>query len=444
MNVHLPYTACVTRARTTDDELARVVAPALVDWYAAAQRDLPWRKTRDPYAIWVSEIMLQQTRVATVIPYWTRWMERFPTVRALAAAPLDDVLAAWAGLGYYSRARNLHAGAAEVVARHAGALPRTAAALVEVRGIGAYTAGAIASIAYGERAPLVDGNVARVAARVFAMDLDVKSTAGGKRTWELAGAIMRALPAERAAGDLNQALMELGATVCTPTSPTCLVCPLRDACRARAAGRQDELPVLPPRKNAAALPLVARTALWIVDAAGRVLLARRRPAGLFGGLWELPAGDDLAGAARVIGGALAATGAVVMTHRQVLSHRRLVVEVVPARLATAGTSLAAPAESGYDALAWHAAHAAPALGLAAATAAILDAHKDATWESTWTSTPRPSSTSPRATSTSSTGSASSGTRSKTRTSRTPPRARARGSTSSSTTRSRSARRSKRC
>src|SRR6185503_5707528 len=186
-----------------------VIATAVVAHYAGARRDLPWRRTRDPYAIWVSEIMLQQTRVATVIPYWERWMARFPTVSALAKAPLDDVLAAWAGLGYYSRARNLHAGARAVDARFGGALPSRAAELREVPGIGPYTAGAIASIAFGERAPLVDGNVARVLARVFAIEDDIKSTAGQKALWTAAGELMRGLPESAAPGDLNQGLMEL-------------------------------------------------------------------------------------------------------------------------------------------------------------------------------------------------------------------------------------------
>src|SRR5687767_7477451 len=185
--------------------------------------------------------MLQQTRVATVIPYWERWMAKFPTVGALASAPLDDVLAAWAGLGYYSRARNLHAGARAV----RDALPRTAADLRTVPGIGPYTAGAIASIAYGERAPLVDGNVARVLARVLAIEDDVKSTAGMKALWTKAGDLMSALPADAQPGDLNQGLMELGATLCSPTSPRCLVCPLAKLCIANRTARQDELPVMP-------------------------------------------------------------------------------------------------------------------------------------------------------------------------------------------------------
>src|SRR5262245_11122913 len=188
----------------------REIARAVVAHYAGARRDLPWRRTRDPYAIWVSEIMLQQTRVATVIPYWERWMARFPTATALATAPLDDVLALWAGLGYYSRARNLWNGAR---ALDGGTLPRTAAGLRAVPGIGPYTAGAIASIALGERAPLVDGNVARVLARVFAIEHDIKSTAGNKALWARAGELMTALPETAAPGDLNQGLMELGATL---------------------------------------------------------------------------------------------------------------------------------------------------------------------------------------------------------------------------------------
>ncbi|HEY5946784.1 MAG TPA: A/G-specific adenine glycosylase, partial [Kofleriaceae bacterium] len=221
-----------------------LVASAVVTHYKRDRRDLPWRRTRDPYAIWVSEIMLQQTRVQTVIPYWERWMARFPTVTALAAAPLDDVLAAWAGLGYYSRARNLHAGAQAVTSAFAGALPRRASELRAVPGIGPYTAGAIASIAYGERAPLVDGNVARVLARVFAMRDDIKSSAGQKALWQRAGELMAALPDDHAPGDLNQGLMELGATLCSPTSPRCLLCPLAASCEAARTGRQDELPVV--------------------------------------------------------------------------------------------------------------------------------------------------------------------------------------------------------
>jgi A/G-specific adenine glycosylase len=385
--------------------------------YRRARRDLPWRRTRDPYAIWVSEIMLQQTRVATVIPYWERWMARFPTVRALAEAPLDDVLAAWAGLGYYSRARNLHAGAAQIAA--AGAMPSCARELVSVKGIGAYTAGAIASIAFGERAPLVDGNVARVLARVHAIDDAVKSATGAKKIWAAAAALMSSLPETDAPGDLNQGLMELGATVCAPRAPSCLACPLHHLCAAYATGRQDELPRLPPRKRSEDLPLLAHTALWIEDG-GELLLARRRPDGLYGGLWELPpAGDALA----------TETGDVVHTHEHVLSHRRLRISVVTARVRRA--SLGKWNDPGYDALSWHPLAKLADLGISSATAAIVRMRL-AQKESSWSSFPKRSPSSEKATRRSSKASAASATTSRTRTSRIRSTARRAASTSSST------------
>jgi A/G-specific adenine glycosylase len=403
------------------------VAEAIVAHFAQVKRDLPWRRTRDPYAIWVSEIMLQQTRVATVIPYWERWMTRFPTVRALAGAPLDDVLAAWAGLGYYSRARNLHAGAAAVAADHGGALPATAAELRAVPGIGPYTAGAIASIAFGERAPLVDGNVARVLARVRGLELDIKSTAGQRALWQHAGELMAALPTDAKPGDLNQGLMELGATICAPTSPRCLACPLARHCVAHRTRRTDELPIVPRRKRADELPELARTALWL-QRGHAIVLARRTPAGLFGGLWELPQGERVADLERALG--VTAAGTPVAHHDQVLTHRRLRITVLraapPARLA----GLAVP---GYDALRLVDLAAARTLGIASATAAILAKHED----TPWSSTPKRSPSSPRATKRSSRASASSGSTSPTPTSPTPRAAPRKGSTSSSTIRRRS-------
>jgi A/G-specific adenine glycosylase len=401
----------------------QAIATAVVSHYARVQRDLPWRRTRDPYAIWVSEIMLQQTRVATVIPYWERWMARFPTVSALAGAPLDDVLAAWAGLGYYSRARNLHAGAQAVGARFGGALPPCAAELRDVPGIGPYTAGAIASIAFGERAPLVDGNVARVLARVFAIEHDIKSTAGGKALWSAAGELMRALPEAAAPGDLNQGLMELGATICAATQPRCPVCPLANDCAAARAGRQDELPVVAARKKPSELPLLARTLVWI-EAAGALVLVRRTPEGLFGGLWELPPVE----VARAMG--VVVDRAKVAVHDQTLTHRRLRVSVVRGAMPAA---LVVPADPSYDAIVRVGIVDARRLGIAAATAAILQKYKD----TPWSSIPRPSPSSPKATRRSSRVSASSATTSRTKTSSTPRRAPPRASTSSSTTRSRS-------
>ena len=367
--------------------------------------------------------MLQQTRVATVIPYWERWMAKFPTVSALAGAPLDDVLAAWAGLGYYSRARNLHAGAQAVDARFAGALPSRAAELREVPGIGPYTAGAIASIAFGERAALVDGNVARVLARVFAIAHDIKSSRGQKAMWAAADEVMAALPPGAAPGDLNQGLMELGATICTPAQPRCLVCPLARDCTAAQTGRQDELPVVAARKKPSELPLLSRTLVWLEDA-GELVLVRRAPDGLFGGLWELPPVELATALGAVI------DPVAVAFHDQVLTHRRLRITVVRGAMPAA---LVAPRDPGYDAIRRVAIAEAGALGIAAATAAILRTYED----TPWSSIPRPSPSSPRATPRSSKASPGSATTSRTKTSPTRRRAPRKDSTSSSTTRNRS-------
>jgi A/G-specific adenine glycosylase len=404
------------------------VAEAVTAHYATVRRDLPWRRTRDPYAIWVSEIMLQQTRVATVIPYWERWMARFPTVSALAAASLDDVLAAWSGLGYYSRARNLWSGARAVGETWGGELPRTAAELRGVPGIGPYTAGAVASIAFEERTPLVDGNVARVLARVFAIEHDIKSTAGVKALWQRAGTLMQALPRATAPGDLNQGLMELGATVCSPTSPRCLICPLAGHCEAARTGRQDELPVIAARKKRSELQVLIRTLVWI-EQAGALVLVRRRPEGLFGGLWELPP-LELAVQLGVV-----VDPEPVAHHDQVLTHRRLQVTVVRGAM-RAALALVEGADPSYDAVDRVTFAQAARLGVAAATTAILRKYED----SPWSSTPKRSLSSPRATPRSSKASAASATASTTRTSPRPPRARRKASTSSSTTRTRSSRR----
>ncbi|MGE0551088.1 MAG: A/G-specific adenine glycosylase [Kofleriaceae bacterium] len=384
---------------TTPDAISR----AVVEHYAQVKRDLPWRRTRDPYAIWVSEIMLQQTRVATVIPYWERWMAKFPTVSALASAPLDDVLAAWAGLGYYSRARNLWSGAREVGERWNGALPQRADELRKVKGIGPYTAGAIASIAFGERAPLVDGNVARVLARVFAIPDDIKSTSGQRALWSRAGELMTALPTSAAPGELNQGLMELGATICSPTEPRCLICPIGNHCEAARTGHQAMFPVVAPRKKQHELPLLARTLVW-AESAGTIVLVRRRADGLFGGLWELPP-IELVDA---LGGNVI-DPAPIAHHDQLLSHRRMTVAVVRGRLPS---RLAEPQDPGYDAIARVRIVDATRLGIAAATTAILTKYRD----TPWTSIPRRSRSSPKVTTRSSKASGSSGSPRKTKTS----------------------------
>jgi A/G-specific adenine glycosylase len=250
---------------------------ALLSHYDENKRDLPWRENADPYRVWVSEIMLQQTRVETVKPYYERWMRRFPTVDALADAPVDDVLKAWEGLGYYSRARNLQKGALLVRERFNGTLPQQPAALREVPGIGEYTAGAIASIAYGQRAPAVDGNVRRVLHRL----LDRASIPARDLT-VLAGALV---PAQRA-GDFNQALMELGATICTARVARCTACPVSAHCGAFASGTQLERPAARVTKP---VPERSYVTLVVADPDGRVLLRRRPEKGLLAGLWEFPA-----------------------------------------------------------------------------------------------------------------------------------------------------------
>lgn len=264
-------------ATIPDPHLIDALRRDLLAFYDARARDLPWRRTDDPYAIWVSEIMLQQTRVETVIPYFERWMERFPDVAALAAADEGDVLKAWEGLGYYRRARNLHRAAARVREGPDGALPTTARELRRLPGVGAYTAGAVASIAFGEAVPAVDGNVRRVLARLF----DLAAPAA-RELESLAGALVD----DRRPGDFNQALMELGATVCTPRSPSCPGCPVRAHCLARRRGTVAERPVATPRRP---VPREVCDVVVVRAAPSGLLLMRRRPdEGLLAGLWEFP------------------------------------------------------------------------------------------------------------------------------------------------------------
>src|SRR5215471_8295018 len=274
-----PWTSSNVLARERS-ERSEALAPLLLAWFTANRRDLPWRKSKTPYAVWLSEVMLQQTRVRTVEEYFPRFLQSYPTVEDLAQADLASVLKEWSGLGYYRRARALHAGAREVVERYGGKVPTDVASLRQISGIGAYTAGAIASIAFGAREPLVDGNVARVLSRVFALRSDIRSPAGNRAVWELA----RELLPEREPGRYNEALMELGATVCTPRAPRCESCPVRTLCQGRALGIEQELPVAKKKKQPREVHLVA----LVTRRGDKVLLGRRRPRGLFGGLWEPP------------------------------------------------------------------------------------------------------------------------------------------------------------
>jgi A/G-specific adenine glycosylase len=315
------------------------IARNLAVWYGRAARDLPWRRTRDPYRIWLSEVMLQQTRVDTVIPYYERFLARFPDAAALAAAPLDDVLALWSGLGYYSRARALHRAAQQIVSEHGGSLPGTAEGLRALSGIGPYTAGAIASIAFDAPEPLVDGNVARVLARTHGISLDARGAEAQKAFWEIAGRLVVADP-EVPPSVLNQALMELGALVCTPLRPGCGVCPLAQLCVANRDGLTEALPVMSARTKPKPVAMVAA----VVWRGGRVLLARRAAQGLFGGLWEPPLveAETLAAARdtwRAFG--IDAAGLRLATKtpvRHVLSHRALSVLVARGSLAEAGAA----------------------------------------------------------------------------------------------------------
>jgi A/G-specific adenine glycosylase len=264
--------------------------PALLAWYDAERRELPWRygsdEKPDPYRVWLSEIMLQQTTVKAVIPYFERFTRRWPSVKALAKAELDDVLAAWAGLGYYSRARNLHACARAVVRDHKGRFPKTEAKLAELPGIGPYTAAAVASIAFGQMATPVDGNVERVVARLFAVREPMPGSKPELRR------LAATLTPETRAGDFAQAMMDLGATVCTPRRPSCLMCPLSPQCLAHAQGIAEQLPARAAKPER---PVRYGVAFVTLSEDGHILLRRRPDAGLLGGMLEVPStvwGDE--------------------------------------------------------------------------------------------------------------------------------------------------------
>ncbi len=250
----------------------------LLNWFERKGRDLPWRKTRDPYAIWVSEIMLQQTQVATVIPYYQRFLKSFPTIGHLAKADLSKVLKLWEGLGYYSRARNLHRASNVVLNHFHGKIPENLKDLVGLPGIGKYTAGAILSIAYNKEAPILDGNVKRVLSRLFAISQDQKKTEG--LLWKLSESL---IPKGRA-NSFNQAVMDLGAMICTPEDPQCPRCPLRHLCKGKASGEPTKYPSKKVRKK---IPLITAVSA-VIQRNGRVLLNHRPPKGLLGGLWEFP------------------------------------------------------------------------------------------------------------------------------------------------------------
>jgi A/G-specific adenine glycosylase len=317
-------------SRPIDGDAVRRLRAPLLRWYDRAKRDLPWRRTTDPYAIWVSEVMLQQTTVAAVIPYWERFLERFPDAATLAGSREDDVLALWSGLGYYRRAQALRRGAIAVMEHHGGRVPETPDVLLGLPGIGRYTAGAIASVAFGRETPIVDGNVKRVFSRLFAIRQGLKPAAE-RAHWLIAEALVRG----SRPGDLNQAVMELGATVCTPRAPRCDVCPVARWCRARELGQPTAFPA---RNKSAPVRVVPVAAAWI-ERGRRILLEQRQPGGPFRGAWDLPSVASAAGETpgRALVRALAKrhrlrlrVGGVLLRAKHSILASRLVIDVVEA------------------------------------------------------------------------------------------------------------------
>ncbi len=271
-----PVEPAVSRAE------AQRFARRVVTWFGRhGRKDLPWQQAREPYRVWISEIMLQQTQVVTVIPYFERFMTRFPDLNTLAQAPIDDVLHHWSGLGYYARARNLHRCAQTLQQQHQGRFPEDLAQLEALPGIGRSTAGAIRSLGQGQPAAILDGNVKRVLARCFAVEGWPGSSAVLKRLW----ALSERLTPDKGCADYNQAMMDLGALICRRGRPDCPVCPLSDCCQARAQGNAEAYPARKPKKR---LPAKATRMVILADPAGHILLQRRPPSGIWGGLWSLP------------------------------------------------------------------------------------------------------------------------------------------------------------
>lgn len=342
-------------------------AAELLHWYDRAGRhDLPWQTEPSPYRVWVSEIMLQQTQVATVIPYFHRFVARFPDVAALAAAPLDEVLHHWSGLGYYARARNLHEAAQLIVARHAGCFPESLAAACELPGIGRSTAGAILALALGQRHAILDGNVKRVLARWYAVSGWPGERAVERQMWALAE---RHTPAARVR-DYTQAIMDLGATVCRRGQPACGHCPVAAACEARRLGRQAEFPAPRPRRSR---PLRHARMLLLSDPDGALLLEQRPPQGIWGGLWCPPElGDEspMEWGLRALGTDIEPAEPLAPI-RHGFTHFELEIEAVPAQVAGVSAALM---ETGR--WVWYNARSPLKLGLAAVVRRLIEARAE--------------------------------------------------------------------
>jgi A/G-specific adenine glycosylase len=339
------------------------IGPRLLRWYDRhGRKDLPWKRAGDPYHVWVSEVMLQQTQVATVIPYFMRFIARFPSIKKLASANIDDVLHLWTGLGYYARARNLHKAAQQLVAQHGGKIPNDFEAITDLPGIGRSTAGAILALSFGARHAILDGNVKRVLARYHAVDAPLGTPMADKMLWAFAE---HHTPRKRVA-DYTQAIMDLGATLCRRGQPECARCPLRSGCAAYAGGVPAEYPRSAVRKQ---VPTKSVRMLLIQDKRGRVLLKRRPPAGIWGGLWGLPecrARDVTSWCQRELGFAVECQPAWPIV-RHSFSHFHLDIEPIPARLIDGGASVMEDGDT-----VWYNCARPDARGLAAPVKRLLD------------------------------------------------------------------------
>ncbi len=312
------------------------LVPRLLAWFAAHARDLPWRRTRDPYAVWVSEIMLQQTQVKTVIPYWERWLRELPDVAALARADEARLHKLWEGLGYYTRVRNLQRAARQIVAEQGGKFPERFEEVLALPGIGRYTAGAICSLAFNQPTPIVDGNVVRVLTRLFGISADVGAKTTQARLWEIAEALVRRAAkrpvTECACSHLNQSLMELGAVLCTPRSPACSRCPAKALCVADQTGQPEAFPVKRARPAVTARRFVA----FVVERAGKFLVRQRPAGGVNAGLWEFPNFELAAGRDCTVAGEILCTVKHSITrYRITLTAVRVPWQKFPAELGPA-------------------------------------------------------------------------------------------------------------
>ena len=337
------------------------LATRVVNWQSACGRnDLPWQRTRDPYRVWLSEIMLQQTQVATVLDYFPRFLKAFPSVASLAAAPLDQVLGLWSGLGYYSRARNLHSCAQAVMALHGGVFPPTAQLLQTLPGIGRSTAAAIASLCYGERVAILDGNVRRLLTRVLGFDADLSIAANERRLWELASDLLPAHDLQQAMPRYTQGVMDLGATVCTASNPDCGACPLASSCVARRLGRPQQYPVKTRKLKRGSESIWL---LWAQTANGSVWLSKRPTPGVWGGLYCFPLFDQRETLAAAVPGRYRSALHDGPVFRHVLTHKDLYLHPVRVRLPKSAT----PSPRG----AWMAADEWPGLRLPAPVRKLL-------------------------------------------------------------------------